>query len=245
MDYEAISRHYLEGFGRYLYLYWNEPGFIGTAKPADHLPIVKLIKEGDRVLDVGCGWGGPLLFLAKQKPEAHFIGIDLLAEHISKAVAARNSESNVYFICRDFLQMGNWENRFDLILCTDTLCHIDPKYHFINKIFRFLKPGGKIVLFDWVLRGDCEEYPLAFVQPNPALRFSNFMDYHSIVTDNGFQQIEVIDDTGRVLHYLQQWYARIHGHSAEARCASTHFALAFYAILEGQQRHLQISAIKP
>ena len=104
------------------------------------------IGPGDKVLDLGCGYGAAGIAAAKICARAVMIDNDAEAVRLSRINAEANGVSNVTVLQSDgFSACG--EKDFDLILC-------NPPYHtdfsvaktFIEKGFNRLKMGGKMMM---------------------------------------------------------------------------------------------------
>lgn len=139
----------------------------------DHvLPMVPGLRErleaGISVLDLGCGRGRVLAYLAEQFPNSRFVGMDLSQEAIDHATAhaAERGLRNVKFIVkdlRDFDQTPTIE-AFDLVTTFDAV-HDQPKpMNLLRGIHKVLKPGGTYLMQD--ICGSCHihrnmEHPIA------------------------------------------------------------------------------------
>lgn len=113
-----------------------------------------LIKPGDSVLDVGCGTGGvtiPAKIRAGTK--GHVYGIDPAPEMIS--FARRNAERKGLVI--DF-RVGVIESlpfadaSMDVVTSSLMIHHLpdDLKVRGLAEIYRVLKPGGRVLIFDFM-----------------------------------------------------------------------------------------------
>lgn len=88
-------------------------GFYNETTPA-HLHWVALLQgykmplERFRYLDLGCGQGFNLIQMAALHPQAEFVGVDFMPEHVANAkrLAADASISNVTFIEADFTRLA-------------------------------------------------------------------------------------------------------------------------------------------
>ncbi len=104
------------------------------------------LKPGLRVLDIGCGWGGLALHLAREA-DAKVLGITLSdeQERYAKARAAQAGESNVTFRILDYRALNE---RFDRIVSIGMFEHVGlPNYgSFFNKLFSCLEKDGVALL---------------------------------------------------------------------------------------------------
>ena len=104
------------------------------------------IKEGLKVLEIGCGEGGNLLpFLDRG---CVVTGIDILESKIGNAnefYSSHPDRENIQFFCRDIYLSGKELNHdYQLILIRDVLEHIHNHNRFMNYVKTLLSPGGII-----------------------------------------------------------------------------------------------------
>jgi ubiquinone/menaquinone biosynthesis C-methylase UbiE len=121
----------------------------------------KLVKgidlAGKRVLDVGCGIGGPAFQLARRHG-AHVTGIDLEPQLIARATRravelglSRQTEfRSVALGPLDFP-----DRSFDVVFTSGALTQTEDKPGIVAECFRVLKPGGVLTCYDW-LKGEGE-----------------------------------------------------------------------------------------
>lgn len=121
---------------------------------------VSKIKEGDIVLDLGCGAGFDC-FLAARKvgPTGKVIGIDMTREMIEKAKlnAEKLEAKNVEFILGEIEKMPIPDNSIDIII-TNCVVNLTPdKSATFKEAHRVLKKEGRIYLSDIVLLSELSE----------------------------------------------------------------------------------------
>lgn len=108
------------------------------------------LKQGDTVVDVGCGTGlnFPFLYHAVG-PEGQIIGVDLSAEMLAQARqrAAANGWANVQLECAD---AGRFEfpPGVNAVLSTYALILIPDCGRVVANACRALAPGGRLVVLD-------------------------------------------------------------------------------------------------
>jgi 2-polyprenyl-6-hydroxyphenyl methylase/3-demethylubiquinone-9 3-methyltransferase len=105
----------------------------------------RLARQGRRVrsaLDVGCGSGGFLAFLAERLPDARRQGIELDAQ---RAAQARERDPAAHIHAGDALEMlDGLEQVFDLVTLWDVFEHIPAPVRLLGALSRVLAPGGVI-----------------------------------------------------------------------------------------------------
>ncbi|MGH3823953.1 MAG: SAM-dependent methyltransferase [Pseudonocardiaceae bacterium] len=113
------------------------------------------IQPGERVLDAGCGVGGSSLWLAKERG-AEVVGITLAAGQVAKArryAARRRLANRVHFEVADFTSTSFPDASFDVVWAVESLCHAPHKADFYQEAARLLRPGGRVVVADFVRAG--------------------------------------------------------------------------------------------
>lgn len=107
------------------------------------LPIRKSIK----ILDIGCGTGFWLEFIAQRKKNIQLVGIDLLGDCFDKRICKRHSQ--IKFIRADALQLPFKDEGFDLVYSLDVIEHFSTEKdvnRFLKEAYRVLRPGGLLVI---------------------------------------------------------------------------------------------------
>lgn len=110
------------------------------------------IQPGERVLDAGCGVGGSSLWLAAER-NAEVVGITLAARQVVMArsnAARRGLTDRVRFEVADFTATPFPEASFDVVWAVESLCHAPQKAAFYQEAARLLRPGGRVVVADFV-----------------------------------------------------------------------------------------------
>jgi len=126
----------------------------GFLNPAEVLKQLKL-KKGMIAADFGCGSGGWVIPLAKILEEGKIYGIDILEEPLS-ALKGRAKLEKIFNIetIQSNVEAKNGsrltDNSCDLVLMTNLLFECDDKKIVLEEGKRVLKPGGKILVVDWI-----------------------------------------------------------------------------------------------
>jgi len=127
------------------------PGFLN---PSEVLKQLKLRKDMI-ACDFGCGSGGWVIPLAKILEEGKIYGIDILEEPLS-ALKGRAKLEKIFNIetIQSNVEAKNGsklsDNSCDLVLMTNLLFECDDKKIVLEEGKRVLKPGGRILVVDWI-----------------------------------------------------------------------------------------------
>jgi cyclopropane-fatty-acyl-phospholipid synthase len=112
-----------------------------------HLAAKLLIRPGDEVLDIGCGWGGLALELAGTA-NARVTGITLSTEQLGVArerAKEAGLQDRVSFVLQDYREL---DEQFDRIVSAGMFEHVGPAHFdpFFTAVARMLKPDGVAVI---------------------------------------------------------------------------------------------------
>lgn len=112
---------------------------------AAHIANKLLIRPGDRILDIGCGWGSMAFHLAKHY-DCEVTGITLSQEQLAAAQREQQARGvkNVHFQLADYREHKPAEGAYDRIVSIGMFEHVGRPYHrtYFERVKRLLKPDG-------------------------------------------------------------------------------------------------------
>lgn len=109
------------------------------------------IEKGE-ALDVGTGPGIFPIFLLKALPGIRFKGIDLspvMIDIANKNAIEEGIGDRIRFEVGSAYSLPCDDHSIDLLLCINTLHHLDHPIDFFNEVARSLKEGGSFVIVDF------------------------------------------------------------------------------------------------
>jgi len=119
---------------------------------AERLPL----DEADRILDVGTGTGLQLRAIHELAPHLALYGLDLSEAAIqaaAKALAGMEVDLRAGSISATTYQ----DDFFDIVTCNASMSYWENPADCFNEIYRILKPGGQVMLFEPQKDFDLEE----------------------------------------------------------------------------------------
>jgi SAM-dependent methyltransferase len=114
----------------------------------DLLPEYRVLPEGGRLLDVGCGVGWAMLSLATLYPAARQVGIELVPEvaaETERRARALGVQDRVEVRCQD-AQTYDEEEAFDVAFWAQPFFPEPTRAGTLKMIWRALKPGGALIM---------------------------------------------------------------------------------------------------
>ena len=140
-----------------LQLIWGD-GYMAPGGPGN---VAKLLEgtepEGKRILDIGCGIGGPAIEMAGSYG-AEVVGIDLEQPLIDRAIAAAAShslEGRCRFQTVDIGPLPFAEQSFDIVVSSGAITQTGDKHALLTEARRVLRPGGYMSCYEW-MKSDAE-----------------------------------------------------------------------------------------
>ena len=111
------------------------------------------LSAGMKVLDVGCGVGGPMREIARHSG-AHVVGLNNHAYQLEKAHEEshrKGQDSLCTLLHGDFMSIPVADGSFDAAYSIEATPHAPDKQGVFDEVFRILKPGGEFAGFEWCL----------------------------------------------------------------------------------------------
>jgi arsenite methyltransferase len=130
--------------------------FAGIANPHR----IDSLREGDTVVDIGCGAGMDLLLAAKSVgPCGRAIGIDMTKAMLQKAEASAHAAglTNVEVRLGDAMALPVEDSSVDAVISNGVLNLVPDKTVAYAEVFRILKPGGRFLYGDIVVGSELGE----------------------------------------------------------------------------------------
>jgi sarcosine/dimethylglycine N-methyltransferase len=119
----------------------------GLANTKAHCALVEF-RPGMRVLDIGCGIGGPARYVAATFGCA-VVGIDLAQEYTDVATMLTERcgmQDSVSFECANALDLPFDDDGFDVAMSLNVTMNIEDRTGFYAEVARVLKQGGQLAL---------------------------------------------------------------------------------------------------
>jgi cyclopropane-fatty-acyl-phospholipid synthase len=215
-----LYRLFLDPDMQYSCAYFTDPSNSIEQAQLDkkaHIASKMALEPGQRVLDIGCGWGGLALYL-NRVADVDVLGVTLSKEQL--AVARERAEAagvadRVKFELMDYRDV---EGPFDRIVSIGMFEHLGPPFFrtFFRKVRDLLKPDG-VALVHTMGRmgrpGTTDRFMLKYIFPGgylPALS--------EIVSASERERLIMSDCEALRLHYvytLLAWYERFKAQEEE------------------------------
>ncbi|MCD4760666.1 class I SAM-dependent methyltransferase [bacterium] len=112
---------------------------------------IPYIKDGFKVLDLGCGNGRLIKSLEEAHDKYHYLGVDFSEGLIKEA---KRKFPNHIFILADMVDLDFEPESFDMVFMIASFHHLPTRrerLELLYKINKWLKPGGYLFMSNWNL----------------------------------------------------------------------------------------------
>ncbi len=157
------------------------------------------LREGEIVLDLGCG-GGLDAFLAARRvgSAGHVIGVDITLEMVRRAqeTARKAKVENVEFRHAPIERLPLEDGSVDVAISNCVMNHCADQVQAFGEVHRVLKPGGRMCITDLVTSGTFAEATLKDEVWGEWLRVARSKsEYLRAIGQAGFKQVTVEQET--------------------------------------------------
>jgi len=220
--YDRITSLWQDFMGDNFHVGYFESEDMDLAEAADAM-IEKMLEpcglsEESRVLDVGCGVGGPAFFI-HERTRCTIDGISTSAEgvRIANETSAKKGYDRVRFKVADGMDNGFPDETFDLVWIMEASHPIADKRALFKECFRVLKQGGQLAMCDlvqlktlpfhkglWYFITNIKDFLFAPNAWGPAriLTMGRLCDY---MIEAGFSNVKAMDITRKVTPTMRCW----------------------------------------
>lgn len=155
------------------------------------------IRDGDNILDFGCGWGCIPNYVMSKFPNVRFTGLNLsheqceyMRQKMQDPESYLNSER--FTLVEGDLNKVQFEEKFDKVISVGVFCHVGNLTNAFRKVSSILKPGGKFFLHIITVR-----------TPN---NISSVYTHKYIFPYGRYWNFDAIPSHNKDLKTIQRWY---------------------------------------
>ncbi|WP_285399432.1 class I SAM-dependent methyltransferase [Lysinibacillus sp. fls2-241-R2A-57] len=115
----------------------------------------EVIKDGDTVLDIGCGGGSTLRFLSQMNPSGKIYGIDFSEQSVHESIKTNETDvanGKVIVTQASVSDIPHDDKFFDTITAFQTHYFWPDLANDVIEVFRVLKYGGKFIIISEVYK---------------------------------------------------------------------------------------------
>ncbi|WP_292496404.1 methyltransferase domain-containing protein [Mesorhizobium sp.] len=182
-------------------------GRAATAELAAHLALT----ASDRVLDIGCGLGGPARQIATQY-DCHVTGIDLTRDYVEAGNVLSgwlHLEERVSLQLGDALRLPFADGSFTAAYMLHVGMNIADKSSLFSEVARVLSPGARFGVYDVMRTGAGElSYPLPWAGTADTNAIAAPQEYRDVLSAAGFEILSERQRRDVALEYFARQRAR-------------------------------------
>jgi SAM-dependent methyltransferase len=199
--------------------------------------IARLELEGaSRVLEVGCGSGGPALYVARATG-CEIVGVDVHEDGIANATRMAGDDARARFVRADASEpLPFASGSFDALLCVDAINHLRDRPRVLADWARVLAPGGRVLFTDPItVTGALSSEEIAIRASIGYFLFVPPGEDDRLLREAGLRPLAVEDATENMAAVAERWLA------ARAKRAEALREIEGDETFDGQQRFLEVT----
>jgi SAM-dependent methyltransferase len=207
-------------FGRHVHWgYWKDPSTADATSAQNYADAAEALCQcvcdaggpivaGEHLLDVGCGFGGTISSLNERFSNLTLTGLNIderQLERARKKVQAKN-QNTITFVQGDACDLRSIEDgSLDMVSAVECIFHFPSRERFFAECRRVLKPGGRLVVCDFVLCGWLDRVVRLFIGDvlkdglYGDVRVTSSPGYHALAKNAGFRVTSEVDITKQTL----------------------------------------------
>lgn len=154
--YDLVTSFYEYGWGEKFHFAprWKGESLQESLNRHEHFLALQLgLRPEDKVLDVGCGIGGPLREIARFSLTS-VTGLNNNEYQIARGRVLNRVagvDKTCDFVKADFMNMPFSDNHFDAVYAIEATCHAPDAVGCYKEIYRVLKPGQRFAAYEWCM----------------------------------------------------------------------------------------------
>lgn len=193
--YDELDSFYREAWGERLHHGLWLTGRESIEEALDNLEALIFnraeIRSGDRVLDIGCGYGTLARTICDRFEVDSVVGITNSEAQFRRAKSA----SLLQLVHGEWLANELPANSFDVAISVECLSHVADKSAFFREAARVLRPGARFVLVCWSAgRRNPPAWARNLILKSGQLAgIASPREIQQLLDENGFQTLEVLD----------------------------------------------------
>jgi cyclopropane fatty-acyl-phospholipid synthase-like methyltransferase len=203
--YDLASPYYEKLWGKHLHHGYYQTGHESKEEAADNLIkyLVELvgIREGARVLDVGCGIGGTSIWLAENLG-CKVTGVTISPIQVQMATEAAQHLRNKPTFLLDDANNLSITGSYDIVWAVEVISHLSNRSEFFRRMSRLLVPGGRFCEAAWLKEEGLsirdEAKYIGPIEEGMLVSLPTLSEYKKHIADNGLRLLHYEDISSKV-----------------------------------------------
>ncbi len=200
----------------------DEPLEVGIVRMLDHLLAAGRVTDGNRVLDIGNGWGCFLKRL-RESVDVDYTGVNPSGAQLEYIRQCVDRDAPMLHGALDDVS-ADLEGGYDAIYMIGALCHIEEKTRSLKQLHELLADGGRLVIEDTfflsepIYQAHASRQETRFVQQT-VFGFAHIQSlprHFDTVRGAGFRVMSCLDNSDSYARTIDLWIDQLSAMDPEA-----------------------------
>jgi ubiquinone/menaquinone biosynthesis C-methylase UbiE len=237
----APDSHITKVFHRYLHWgYFAKPPqgeisdetfLTGAEAMTEHVCQAAGVRDGQRILEVGCGFGGNIAHMNDRLSKVELVGLNIDERQIRRAremVKARPT-NDVQFVVGDACKLPFAEASFDVVMAVECIFHFPSRRTFLTEARRVLRTGGRLMVSDFIVNARKFDEMSDWMEANPDAQGTFFGSMTPAISSETYarlgsaKRLNVVKDEDITVESMPTypWMTRVYGENGMAEAVKT------------------------
>ncbi|MEM6654961.1 MAG: class I SAM-dependent methyltransferase [Planctomycetota bacterium] len=169
--------------------------------------------DARHAIELGCGNGFNVRWLAERCPDRTFLGVDLTESHIRNSVKASRQLPNAQFAVANYEGLEYPDASFDAAYSIESLCQTASQERALREACRVLRPGSTLMVVDCfrtaplsTFDADLAEATQLVEKSTAVNAFAELGPWRELAGSVGFREVGFLDLTAETGQNLDRLY---------------------------------------
>jgi ubiquinone/menaquinone biosynthesis C-methylase UbiE len=209
----------------------DETFLVGAEAMTERVCAAAGVRDGQRILEVGCGFGGTIAHMNERLSSCEIVGLNIDERQVKRArelVTARPT-NRVQFVVGDACAIPFEDASFAVVMAVECIFHFPSRRKFLSEARRVLRPGGKLMVSDFIVNASKFDEMSDWMDANPDAQGTFFGSMTPAISSETYarlgqaRKLTLIEDDDITVESMPTypWMRRVYGQNGMTEAVKT------------------------